>query len=230
MNDDVEPTPEEKRFLMNAQTRAAYAEAAKTNPEWFAKAKELGVHTAKIDHQGFAVVQDGDDGGRKPPEAIALPVDPDDEPEEIILQALVEAGLIVPNYSRPEACTVISEALEAVFQKRDSASASREADGMLKLLFLLGACKSREMSFKARVLQALIAKNEKSLSAIGKEFGVTRADVSKVAREMKTFLGLKLGGATRNEAYAEQAKVRAHRVHDFRKEQLRQADEMRKAA
>lgn len=218
------------RDARDAETRKAYAEWEKQDPAGYAAAKAAGVGEAKIDPHRPPRRSDDEDEEKRAPLAIVHHDFADPEPEEIVLQALVDAGLITSQFSRPMACTVILSALEQVYAIRDKASASREADAMLHLLYLLGAAKNREMSFRARVLQALIAKNERSLASIGKEFRVTRADVSKVAREMKAFLRLKIGGATRNDAYSEQARERAHRVHDFRKSQLREADEFSKAA
>lgn len=135
--------------------------------------------------------------------------------EEIILECLEEIGTTFP--SRTQAISAIHPGLVEIRTMWDKASASREADGMLRLLYLLGACPSREMSLKAKVLQAVIAKTEESLSGIAIEYNVSRAAVSKIGRELKEFLGLKISTSTRNEEFVEQCRTRATRIHSERK-------------
>jgi len=142
------------------------------------------------------------------------------EPEEILIEKLSDAGILLLGAPRPVILSVLLGALEKIKSVWDKGSATREADGLLKLLYLLGACPSREMSLKAKVLQAVIARSEVGLSDIALDYNLSPADISHIARELKEFLGLEIHTNTRDEKFVEQCRTRATRMHTERKAQL----------
>lgn len=218
-----EPNYDEMAAEMDRKAQAAWAEWAKKDPTSFAKS---GGEKREPKPQN-SPNHDSDEPPPRTPLAIVLPEEPL-EPEEIILEALQSIGVTFPN--RPQALTAISKALVEVIAHNDKASATREADGMLKLLYLLGASESREMTTKALTLQAIIARNEEGLSDIAKSRGVTRADISKIGRELKEFLGIEIHTSTRDHRFVEQCRERALRVHEEAREDAARANQINKAA
>jgi len=142
--------------------------------------------------------------------------------EELILEQI--ADYLTPSAARPEVLTAIARGLNFIKAFWAKASFANKADAILEVLYLLGASRSPEMRMKARILLSLAAKENLPLAAIAGEFGVSRAAVSKTAREIKDHLGLQVHGSTRDDLYVQQCRERATRVHEqTRKDRLRAA-------
>jgi biotin operon repressor len=205
---------EEAQETRDKEYEQAWADWAATNSKEYRKAAALGIGTAHIEHSS-AVPQPVESDEKSPLDfASCDPIEMVEE-EEIILQEI--AYSLAPGFIKPKLLTSISKGLAKVKKHWDKASASREADALLELLYLLGTCRSSEMRMKSYVLRAIIAREELSLADIAREYGVTRAAVSKTAVELKRFLGLQIHTTTRNEAFVNQCKERAERVHKMTK-------------
>jgi biotin operon repressor len=211
---------EEAQETRDKEYEQAWADWAATGSKEYQKAVALGITSAHIEHSS-AVPQPTEDDEKSPLDFAS--VDPVEliEEEEMILQEIAEH--LAPGYRKPKLLTQISKGLSKVKKHWDKASASREADALLELLYLLGTCRSSEMRMKSYVLRAIIAREELSLADIAREYGVTRAAVSKTAVELKRFLGLQIHTTTRNEAFVNQCKERAERVHKMTKEDRERA-------
>jgi biotin operon repressor len=213
-------TAEEAQETRDKEYEQAWADWAATGSKEYQKAVALGIGVAHIEHSS-AVPQPVESDDKSPLDfASCDPVELIEE-EEMILQEIAEH--LAPGYRKPMLLTQISKGLSKVKKHWDKASASREADAMLELLYLLGTCRSSEMRMKSYVLRAIIAREELSLADIAREYGVTRAAVSKTAVELKRFLGLQIHTTTRNEAFVNQCKERAERVHKMTKEDRERA-------
>lgn len=223
-------TPETKYedhvFNQERQAASAWPEWAKTNPEAYALSGG-----PKPDPRGQThpdgKPQDDEDEPRGP----VATVDPEEplEPEEIILEHLDKAGLQIVGGTRPQILTALLAGLDECKAYLNSASSSREADAILQLLFLMGAAPSKEMSLKAKIIQAIIAKMPlEGLADLGREYGVSRADTSKIATKIQEFLGVEIYVATRNEDYRAQCETRCDRVHEITRQDRERAEEIRK--
>jgi hypothetical protein len=211
---------EEAQEIRNQEYEQAWADWAATGSKEYQKAVALGITCASIEHSS-AVPQPVESDEKSPLDFAAIdPVEIIEE-EEIILQEI--AYSLAPGFLKPKLLTDISRGLNKVKKHWDKASASREADALLELLYLLGTCRSSEMRMKSYVLRAIIAREELSLADIAREYGVTRAAVSKTAVELKRFLGLQIHTTTRNQAFVNQCKERAERVHKMTKEDRERA-------
>jgi biotin operon repressor len=211
---------EEAQAVRDSEYEHAWAEWAATGSKEYQKAVALGYSQASIEHSS-AVPQPVESDEKSPLDfASCDPVEIVEE-EEIILQEI--AYSLTPEFLKPKLLTDISRGLNKVKKHWDKASASREADAMLELLYLLGTCRSSEMRMKSYVLRAIIAREELSLADIAREYGVTRAAVSKTAVELKRFLGLQIHTSTRNQAFSDQCKARAERVHKLTKQDRERA-------
>lgn len=101
-------------------------------------------------------------------------------------------------------------------------------EAVIEVLWILGAARSRETRIKASVLLAIAAKVPVPFADIAEREGLTRAAVSKLARQFKSALGLTITGSTRSDAYVSQCRSRAARVHVARKQSLAKAKEIRR--
>ena len=207
---------EEAQAVRDSEYEHAWAEWAASGSKEYQKAVALGYSTAHIEHSS-AVPQFAHDGDEEKGPLDFASIDPEEivEEEEVILQEI--ADYLLPGFRKPEVLTSIANGLRLVKKGWDRASASREADAILETLYLLGNCRSSEMRMKSYVLRSIIAREELSLADIARTYGVTRAAVSKTAVELKRFLGLQIHTSTRNQAFSEQCKARAERVHKLTK-------------
>jgi biotin operon repressor len=213
-------TAEELQETRDAEYEQAWKDWEASGSKEYQKAAKLGITGAHIEHSS-AVPQPTDSDEKSPLDFAAVDPEAIVEEEEMVLQEIAEH--LVPGFPKPKLLTDICRGLKKVKRTWDKASASREADAMLELLYLLGTCRSSEMRMKSYVLRAIIAKEEHSLADIAREYGVTRAAVSKTAVELKRFLGLQIHTTTRNQAFIQQCKERAERVHKMTKEDRERA-------
>jgi biotin operon repressor len=206
---------EEAQEVRDSEYEHAWKDWEATGSKEYQKAVALGYSAAHVEHSS-AVPQFANGDEEKGPLDFAS-IDPEEliEEEEMVLQEIAEH--LAPGFLKPRLLTQISKGLNKVKKTWDKASASREADAMLELLYLLGTCRSSEMRMKSYVLRSIIAREELSLADIAREYGVTRAAVSKTAVELKRFLGLQIHTSTRNQAFSDQCKARAERVHKLTK-------------
>lgn len=215
-------TAEEAQAVRDSEYEHAWAAWAASGSKEYQKAVALGYSSAHIEHSS-AVPQFAHDGDEEKGPLDFASVDPEEiiEEEEMILQEIAEH--LAPGFLKPKLLTQIGRGLNKVKKVWDKASASREADALLELLYLLGTCRSSEMRMKSYVLRSIIAREELSLADIARTYGVTRAAVSKTAVELKRFLGLQIHTSTRNEAFSAQCKERAERVHKLTKQDRERA-------
>jgi hypothetical protein len=194
------------------QYKDAFSEWAKNDPVGYAEAVRLGVAGPKIESLNAGTLQSVEKEDEETRFEVAfyeapIALDPVDR--------ILEAG---------DSREAIEDALGIIKSEWEGASASREADAILEVICLLGASKaSRDMRIKARVLRTIIGRNDESLSDIARDFGITRADASKIARTLTDTLNLKTTTTTRSAAFVQQCKERATRIHALTKADRKKA-------
>jgi len=205
----AEPRYEDTQAAMDAATKAAWSAWAKSGDPAYAKALMAGHGTAKIDPHG---------SGPKGPDAVnALyyqsigPAEITEEETSEIFDSIEDSCLIVGPKSKAAGAT--ANALKRIKARWTTQNSSREVDFAQELLHVLGVAKDRTLRLKARCLKSSLLREEVSLSDLAKEYGMTRANTSKIAQELKKALNLSISTTTRNARFVSQCKTRAKRVH-----------------